>query len=130
MGSHVDSERYSALKVLCRYWGLWQEYLEYVLRKISPEEFDRDPAVADEAFNLLGEYLSEHANRNAWRSLVSVYDFALTAANEGLAKEAYSSMYVGLFGTKETLRRRVRKEYRENDPETLAAARSKAGLTN
>src|SRR5271154_4690419 len=36
----VDAERYSALRVLCRYWGLWDKYLDYLLAKIAPEEFD------------------------------------------------------------------------------------------
>src|SRR5581483_3067344 len=38
----TDAERHSALKTLCRFWGLWEQYLDYLLKKITPEEFDRD----------------------------------------------------------------------------------------
>jgi hypothetical protein len=126
----TDAERYSALKTLCRHWGLWDQYLEYLLTKITPEEFDRDPAVSDEAFNLLAEYLRQHTNRNAWRRLVSIYDNATAAGKHDLAMHAYSSMHEGLFGAQEALRRMAGTEYRNNDEVVLAAARSKAGLTH
>jgi hypothetical protein len=124
-----EAERYCALRVLCRYWGLWSKYLDYVLMKISPEEFESDQGVAEESFVLLGEYLWEHPDRGAWRRLLSVYDSAVADAKRDLEKTAYSSICVGLFGAKEMLRREIRKQRHESPSEILDAARLKAGLT-
>jgi len=126
----LDTERATALKVLCRYWGLWDQFLDYVMDNISPETFDAYPMVADQAFNLLGEYLSGHLNRKAWGRLVGIYEGARAASNEELTKAAYASIHVGLVGPKEALRQRLKKEFRENDSQVLAEARSKVGLVN
>lgn len=125
---HVDAERYCALRVLCRYWGLWDRYLPNLLSKTSPEEFEKDPAISDEAFTLMGEYLSSHADRTAWRHLVAVYDSAVKSHNDDLAADAYSSIYRAVLGGKAMLRREA-SEDRKHDPQVLAAARSNAGLT-
>jgi hypothetical protein len=116
--------------VLCRYWRLWAEFLPYLLEKISPEAFDSDPAVADEAFSLIGEYLWEHPDREAWRRLVQVYDVAVAAGRKAPAKQAYSAIFDGLFGKKEALLRTARKQFRHGDEEVVNDARLKAGLTH
>ena len=126
----VDAERYSALRVLCRYWGLWDKYLDYVLAKIAPEEFDRDPALSDEAFSLLGDYLFQHADQAGWRRLLSVYDLAVAEGREDLRKQAYGTMVDGLLGKKESLRRGSRKDSSSEVTQVVGAARSKAGLTS
>ena len=99
----VDAERHSALRVLCRYWGLWDTYLDYLLAKIAPEEFDRDPAVLDEAFSLLGGYLFQHSDQEGWRRLVFVYDLAVAEGREDLAKKAYGTVVDGLQGKTKSL---------------------------
>lgn len=130
IGGKMEAERYCALRVLCSYWSLWADYLPYVLDKISPEAFDADPGVADEAFNLIGTYLWKHPDREAWQRLVAVYDLAREAGNQDLADCAHKSMFDSLFGKKELLQREVRHEYRKDDPEVVNAARSKAGLAH
>ena len=123
----VDAERYSALRVLCSYWGLWDKYLDYLLAKIAPEEFDRDPAVSDEAFSLLGDYLFQHSDQAAWRRLVFVYDVAVSEGRDDLAKQAYGTMVDGLQGKKETLLQGKPKDTSPGAAQIVAAARSKAG---
>lgn len=130
LGDGADAERYCALRVLCRYWGLWEDFLPYVLEKISPEGWESDYGVSNEAFNLVGEYLWEHADRNAWRRLVSVYDAAVASGRQDLAKNAYAAIVDGIYGKKEALMRSARKQFREHDKETLNAARLKAGLAH
>lgn len=128
--SRSEAERYSALRVLCRYWGLWAEFLPYLKEHISLEAFERDPAVADEAFGLMGEYLWNHPDRDAWRRLVQTYDAAVAAGQTMLSKDAYAAIFDGLFGKKETLLRTARKQFRHGDEDVMNAARLKAGLTH
>jgi hypothetical protein len=130
VGSRIEAERYSALRVLCRYWGLWVEFLPYLTENISPEAFERDPAVADEAFSLIGEYLWDHPDRDAWRGLVQTYDAAVAGGKNVLSKQAYSAIFDGLFGKKEALLRIARKQFRHGDEEVMNAARLRAGLTH
>lgn len=127
-GSSDDTERRSSLKVLCRYWGLWGQYLEYVLQKISPAEFESDPEVSREAFNLVGDYLSNFSNSKVWRRVFEVYQTGMSTGKVDLAREAYSALYVGVVGSKETLLRQIQKKYRENDEDVLGLARIKARL--
>ena len=128
--SKVDAERYSALRVLCRYWGLWDKYLDYLLAKIVPEEFDRDPAVSDEAFSLLADHLFQHSDQAVWRRLVSVYDLAVAEGREDLAKQAYDTMVDGLQGKKESLQHGSRKHISSEAVQVVGAARIKAGLAS
>jgi hypothetical protein len=84
----TDEERYCALRVLCRYWQLWRDFLAYLFEKTSAVALDHDPAVSDEAFSLLGEYLSKHSDRNAWLHLITLYDAAMASGASQLAKTA------------------------------------------
>jgi hypothetical protein len=124
----VDAERYSALRVLCRYWGLWDKYLDYLLAKIAPEEFDRDPTVSDEAFSLLGDYLFQHSDQAGWRRLVFVYDLAVAEGREDLAKQAFDTMVDGFQGKKKSLLQGEPTSTSPGAAQVIAAARSKAGL--
>jgi hypothetical protein len=124
----VEEERYCALRVLCRYWGLWDRYLPYLATKISPAEFERDPDVSQEALALVGEYLWKHPDKEFWHKLVSTYEAAAAASQEDLMKAAFESLYVGLHGSNEALQRKIKPQQGETPAEVLAAARAKGGL--
>jgi len=78
-----------------------------------------------EALELLGEYLSSHVDRTAWRRLVSVYDSAMQAHRQDLADDATSSMYHAVLGSKAALRRAAGHD-REHDAHVVNSARSTA----
>lgn len=105
-----DAERYSALRVLCRYWHLWGTYLPDLYFLSQPSAWEDDYAVAEEATQLLGEYLHGHDDKEAWRKLLEIYDDAVRHEDSIKADVAYSAIFVGLNGSEKALRAQLRDE--------------------
>lgn len=124
----TDAERYSALRVLCQYWGLWDAYLQYLFAKVEPEAWESDYALADEATNLLGRYLcSKGEDKNAWEKLIEVYDDAIAIDDSEKADTAYNAMFVALRGEQEKLRAQLSGND-TRDEGVIRAARERAQL--
>jgi len=127
---NTDAERYSALRVLCQYWGLWDAYLQYLFTKIEPDAWENDYALADEATNLLGRYLcSNGEDKSAWGKLVEVYDDAIAIDDSEKADTAYSAMFVALRGEQEKLRTQLSSNT-TRDESVIRAAREMARLNS
>jgi hypothetical protein len=124
----TDAERYSALRVLCQYWGLWDAYLQYLFSKAEPEAWESDYALADEATNLLGRYLClKGEDKSAWGKLVEVYDDAIAIDDTEKADTAYNAMFVALRGEQEKLRTQLSRDA-TRDEGVIRAARERALL--
>ena len=124
----TDAERYSALRVLCRYWGLWDAYLPYLFSKIEPKAWGNDYALADEATNLLGGYLRlKGEDKVAWAKLLEVYDNAIATGDSDKVERAYSAVFVALKGEHEGLRAQLTPKA-ARDEGVILAARGRAQL--
>ena len=124
----TDAERYSALRVLCLYWGLWDDYLQYLFSKVEPEAWESDYALADEATRLLGKYLGTRCDdKSVWGKLVEVYDDGVEAGDSDKADTAYEAILVALLGERETLRAQLSGNT-VKDENVIRAARERAQL--
>jgi hypothetical protein len=125
----TDAERYTALKILCRYWRLWDEYLPFLYAKVQEDAWESDYALADEAMTLLGDYLFRHEqNKEAWRKLVDVYDAAVNRGDTLVANIVSNAAAVALHGSEKALRAEVAGQPMPQD-EVMQAARERARLT-
>lgn len=122
----TDAERYAALRVLCRYWELWERYLPDLFAKTAPAAWENDYALADEATTLLGEYLQRQTEDNvAWGRLVEVYDHANSIGDTQQADAAYHALFVAIKGSHEKLRAQLSNDDAK-DASVILAARDKA----
>jgi hypothetical protein len=126
-GGRNDAERYSALRVLCRYWQLWGAYLPDLYSLTQPSHWDDDYATAEEATQLLGEYLYGHDDKEAWRKLLEIYDHAVEHEDTLKAGIAYSAIFVGLNGSEKALRAQLRDDLAVNSV-VLDVARERSKL--
>ncbi len=77
----LEAERYAAMRVLCRYWGLWPDYLSHLFVKVQTPSWEMEYAVAEEATRLLGDFLQVNPapalTKGAWLALLGVYHDAV-----------------------------------------------------
>jgi hypothetical protein len=122
-----DEERYSAMRTLCSYWGLWQHYLPYLYSKMEEGEWEDDYALADEATQLTGRYLAQNGDdAGGWRKLLEVYDAAVARNDAAAAGLAENAMMVALSGSSEALRTQINREPLADDA-IVREARVRAG---
>jgi hypothetical protein len=124
-GGRSDAERYSALRVLCRYWSLWGVYLPDLYALSRPSAWDSDYATAEEATQLLGEYLYGYPDSEAWGKLLETYDHAVQHEDTLMADTAYAAIYVGLNGSKKALQAQLSDDLVVDDA-VLDAARARS----
>lgn len=64
----------AALKVLCDYWGLTSDYLDFIKKIMRKETWDASQEIAISALNIAGEYLREHQDRQLLQQLIDLWE--------------------------------------------------------
>ena len=63
-----------SLRILCTFWGLTRDYLDWVKRYVDGEDWDRDDEVKLQCLSIAGEYLRTDEDRSLLASLLDTYE--------------------------------------------------------